>query len=276
VILRFDEPTTDLLADLPGADLDDVAIRRLRQRVLADAARGEVTAAPAAARVSWPRAIPLTLAIVLGGTLSIWPARRLSDGSIPFAANVSAGDGTTARWSRRIAGGIEWIELSDGRFHIEVRAHDRIRRVAVRAPDGRIDDLGTVFNVAISGGHTTRVAVEVGSVMLRLEGTSAATVSAGEVWERRLNEPAEWETSHAEARAPRHVFAEAVHLGTTKARPGDAGLNAGDHRAEDDAYMNVIRLLRQARVAEAQTAAREYLRRFPDGFRRDELRMVSQ
>ncbi len=274
--MAFDEPTTDLLADLPGAEMDDVAVRRLRQRVLADAARGDVTVASSPERASWPRAIPVTLAIVLLGTLSIWPASRLSDGSIPFAANVSAADGTMAHWSRRIADGIEWVELSDGRFHIEIRVHGRERHVAVRAPDGRIDDLGTVFNVAISGGHTTRIAVEEGSVMLRLEGTSAATVSAGEVWERRLDEPPESDTFQAGARALRHVSAETVHLGTTKARRRDTDLNAIDERAEDDAYMNVIRLLRGARVSEAQTAAREYLRRFPGGFRCEEMKIVSQ
>jgi hypothetical protein len=40
---------------------------------------------------------------------------------------------------------------------------------------------------------------------------------------------------------------------------------------EDVAYLEILHLLRDSRSTAAREAAREYLRRFPDGFRREEV-----
>jgi hypothetical protein len=52
----------------------------------------------------------------------------------------------------------------------------------------------------------------------------------------------------------------------------DPGIGASARADEEDAaYLNAIRLLRNGATDEARHAAREYLRRFPDGFRREEM-----
>ena len=49
----------------------------------------------------------------------------------------------------------------------------------------------------------------------------------------------------------------------------------GDGITEDAAYLNLLALLEEGRKAEAVLAARGYLARFPDGFRRAEVRAVA-
>ena len=45
--------------------------------------------------------------------------------------------------------------------------------------------------------------------------------------------------------------------------------------AEDAAYLEVLRLLREGHEAEGRVAARAYLRSFPTGFRRAEMQRVA-
>ena len=48
-------------------------------------------------------------------------------------------------------------------------------------------------------------------------------------------------------------------------------------RAEDDAYLRIVDLAQRGRVEEARAAAKDYLLRFPNGFRRLEvLNMVTR
>ena len=42
-------------------------------------------------------------------------------------------------------------------------------------------------------------------------------------------------------------------------------------KAEDDAYLHIVDLLQRGRTEEARTAAKDYLLRFPNGFRRVEV-----
>jgi outer membrane protein assembly factor BamD (BamD/ComL family) len=50
----------------------------------------------------------------------------------------------------------------------------------------------------------------------------------------------------------------------------------GDRRAEDAAYLRVIALQRCGDAASTKDAAREYLRRYPSGFRRVEVEPMSR
>jgi hypothetical protein len=45
---------------------------------------------------------------------------------------------------------------------------------------------------------------------------------------------------------------------------------------EDGAYLRVLRLLRSGREDEARAAAKDYLRRFPTGFRREEMQQLAK
>jgi hypothetical protein len=52
---------------------------------------------------------------------------------------------------------------------------------------------------------------------------------------------------------------------------GSSGDPTGTLPAEDESYLRIVALLREHRPEEARMAAMEYLRRFPDGFRRAEV-----
>ena len=59
-------------------------------------------------------------------------------------------------------------------------------------------------------------------------------------------------------------------------RPADSASTVrADTAAEDAAYLQVIALLRAGKQDEARAAARSYLERFPNGFRRDEMIRVA-
>jgi hypothetical protein len=280
--MREDRPTTDLLSRLPGVDMDDVAIRRLRQRVL-DAVADERPARTRSTEVGKRLAIAVITATVIAGSLvvgavALWPPRQGVDQRPAFAANVLAEvfteGGTVGRWSRRVSDGTEWIELAEGHFHLRVREHGPGERIAVQVPDGRIEDVGTLFDVVVSKVRTTRVVVEEGSVVLRLEGAPAVTLMAGQVWE-----PPHEAVADDVAPPPGPALHPASDVRATGTGRGhrhrsEESPNAVDQRAEDEAYLNVIRLLHAARRNEARVAARDYLRRFPDGFRREEMRDV--
>jgi hypothetical protein len=271
--MHDDESTTDLLSRLPGMDMDDVAIRRLRQRIL-DAAASEVVPMPAASRRA-RRTLGVSVALVLAvaGAVTLWPSRHPSDQHRSFVADVFTTSGTAARWSRRVSEGTERIELMEGRFHLRIRDHGPETHVVVDVPDGRIEDLGTIFDVVVSEARTTRVVVEEGSVILYLSGAPATLLTTGHLWEsaagmtaarvpmsdRRLND-APPPSSSARTSGPRSKH----HLDS-------APLGRSDLQAEDNAYLNAIRLLRANRRSEARSAARDYLQKFPNGFRREEM-----
>jgi TolA-binding protein len=46
--------------------------------------------------------------------------------------------------------------------------------------------------------------------------------------------------------------------------------------AEDAEYVRIIALLKESRIAEARALSEDYLRRFPDGFRRKEVEGVAR
>lgn len=279
---REQAPTNDLLSLLPGVAMDDVAIRRLRQRVLDDVA-GNVSAParPVLTRKRLGLSVA-AVAILAAGVVVAWPARRARDQARPFVADVLANvftdSGLQARWSRRISDGTEWVALSEGRFHIRVGQHDQRRRVAVEVPDGRIDDVGTTFDVVVGGKRTTRVVVEEGSVVLRLTGEPAIVLNAGQVWEPRPADaaPTNEGPRPSELSTPPSKNARSGSAAKRHAPDAAGGSHATDRQAEDDAYLRVIHLLRAERRAEAREAARDYLRHFPDGFRREEMGSVIQ
>ena len=49
-----------------------------------------------------------------------------------------------------------------------------------------------------------------------------------------------------------------------------------ERAGEDAAYLRVIELLRVGDSVQARDAAREYLQRYPDGFRRQELESLAR
>ena len=50
-------------------------------------------------------------------------------------------------------------------------------------PDGELEDIGTTFTVSAEDGRTTRVAVQEGSVVLRIHGQPPVAIGPGETWD---------------------------------------------------------------------------------------------
>jgi hypothetical protein len=219
------------------------------------------------------------------------------------SAVVHAGD--AAAWSERSSGDHEEVLLEHGSLWIHVDHGSGHRRLVVPLPDGELEDTGTTFTVAAASGHTTRVAVEEGSVVLRLRGEPPVTIGAGDSWTPSVPAPSSDEPpgpSPVTTLVPRGPVPRAVSPVPT-ATPTDASLDfraataaldrgddreaaagfAGflakhprDPRAEDAAYLRVIALERCGHRGAMKAAALEYLDRYPTGFRRAEVESLSR
>ena len=261
------------LRGLSSAELDDVSHRRLRGRVLeaVDAEQtGRVEARAHRARSIARIAALAVAAAVVGvvvffsrpGSKAVAPApaayERLA-ASAETHVEVSAGAG--ARYTRTVSGDVERFDLVDGTLRLRVVRAAGGRRVLVKVPDGEIEDVGTTFEVLVRDGHTERVGVEEGRVVARLAALAPVTVEAGSVWTRSVVAIAVPPlAADASASVPRKA--------NGKARP--------EADREDEAYLEVLRLLREGREGEARSAADAYVRAFPAGFRREEMDRVAR
>jgi len=196
--------------------------------------------------------------------------------------DVVGGEG--ARWTRSSNSGVERIALSEGELRLRIHGKPGGRRVLVSLPDGEIEDDGTIFLVAVTGGHAERVSVEEGRVTIRLANASPIILSSGQSWERSVEphaassapvgpqSPGASASSGASA-LPRDPARAALPSRKATSPPATPPAEAAE---EDAAYLHVIQLVREGRETEARPAAMEYLRRFPDGFRREEMGRVAK
>lgn len=267
------------LLDLPGPELDDVAQRRLRQQILERVDASLTGRAGALASLSSSRALRIVGAVAAAALVLVlagdWQWSRSSEGArapklvasstahdstppVVRAVTVNVADEGGARWSRRMsADDVEHIEVSEGRVRVDVLhvVPGTATRVSIIVPDGKIEDVGTTFHVTVEGAHTRHVTVDEGKVVLRLRGRDPVTIEAGGSWSLAPAPPSSAHTPHVASVATSSDVLVA---------------------AEDAAYMEVLRLLRAQRSDEARTAARDYLRRFPNGFRREEMGVVAR
>jgi TolA-binding protein len=285
---------------------DELRVQRERTRLLAAFDGALVTPRPrwlAGRRLLAPAAV----AVIVTGLLVFWrtpPARQQVDPS----SVVVRGD-RTAVWTRRHEGGRQQVTLERGALWIQVDhppGQPLQDRLVVLLPDGELEDAGTTFTVSAENGHTTRVAVQEGRVMLRIRGRPPVAIGPGEAWFPE-EEP---RPAPAAPAAPVTPAAPLVPPARTAARPpssaaarpdpaGDfraamAMLDAGenlaaagaftrflarhphDRRAEDAAYLRVIALQRSGASDDMARAAQDYLQRYPTGFRRTEVKRLSR
>jgi FecR protein/Putative zinc-finger len=166
--LRAAEPATD-----------ELHVRRERTRLLAafDAQLVRTSRRPVAL-------LGLAVALALVVLVALWPKRApVTMSAAPAKADpvlVRAGD--SARWWRQSRSERERIVLESGELSIQIDHAGSPRGLLVVLPDGELEDIGTTFSVRAEAGHTTRVSVREGSVILRLRGEPALTLSAGQVW----------------------------------------------------------------------------------------------
>jgi FecR protein len=289
---------------------DDLHVRRERTRLLA-AFDHQLLVPERSSRPRRRLVWPLAAALLAVAVAAFWRAHPVQPGAPPASRAVVRADDSTA-WSERFEGDREDVLLEHGALWIHVDHAARHRRLRVVLPDGDLEDTGTTFSVAAEDGHTTRVAVEEGSVVLRLSGEPAVTVGSGETWAPRAPAPSPCATSPSASEPPPTASAVAplpsgsaprtpTRAPTTPQRDGAldfraamSALDRGDNheaaagfatfvdehprdpRAEDAAYLRVIALERCGDRNGMRAAALEYLNRYPTGFRRAEVMNLSR
>jgi hypothetical protein len=219
-------------------------------------------------------------------------------------------DAEHARWSRVDDGAMTTVRLEDGdaRFHVEHAGP--ARRLVVLVPDGELEDVGTTFFVRVRDGHTLEVRVDEGRVAFRHGSDPSVLLTAGQRWTAHdpvaVGSPPPIKAPEMPVDVPRPTASSPARTPTSVSRHpaeppierelrdavaaldgGDPGRAAAklreiiarypdDARAEDAAYLLVIALQRASDGEGARAAARDYLRRFPDGFRRAAIEPIAR
>lgn len=257
--------------------VDELAVRRLRQRTLERADAELAGRARRSGLRSWRvRALlacvaVIAIGVVVGPSVESW---RKSAKTTVDAVAVGR-----ASWTHEREGQVERIELSDGALQLRVRRAPGGRRVVVTVPDGEIEDRGTTFHVVVEHARTIQIGVDEGAVTVRLRDEPPFTLLSGATWERSqqvipAHAPASFDTPKTNPQTPAIV--------PRKRRREPAPLEPKvespppDAAAQDASYVRAIELLRQGRNDDARAAARDYLRLFPDGFRRKEMGQIAQ
>jgi len=290
-------------------DADKLHVRRERTRLLR--AFDGVLVAPEGHHPRQRRLWLAAAAALFLGLLVLW---RIGGHAAPPGQASSAlvrADGA-AVWSRRMDGTRERVVLERGALWVRVDHSAGESRLVVVLPDGELEDIGTTFAVSAEDGHTTRVSVQEGHVVLRLHGRSPVTLGPGDTWIPDVPAPvacvgagpppapvsrAQPAPVVASARPPRSSAPLASALAPDSLadfRAAMGALDVGDNheaavrfasflekhpqdpRAEDAAYSRVIALQRSGDTRGMKEAAEEYLRRFPAGFRRAEMDRLSR
>jgi len=268
-----------LRADVADAaeSLDDLALRRLRTKVLRDADAQLRGAAEKSGKARRSRSKLLLLGLAASAAAALVgivvllsagtqvPARKPSDAPVRRAqAEPSAG----AVWTRSATAGFDRMVLLDGTLHVRV---DRARGdapVRVVTPDAVVDDVGTVFTVEVVGGRTRGVRVEEGRVSIAFDDGRRVELASGQQWNAPpaaddvVANPVV-ERISADARGVRRVLPSAPAPRQEVALPRSAD--------EDADYLVVVAAERAGRSDETRRAAQQYLARHPDGFRRPEV-----
>ena len=268
------------LARLP-VEPDDISLRRLRERTL-EGADGWLRRHRREDRkrvVFWATAGIALLSIfaVLGVR---WSSKEGASHS--RAVVIAVGN---ARWSRREESAVDSVELTDGELKLVVHHKPGDPRLSVRVPDGDVEDLGTTFDIVVRHGRTEKISVEEGRVVFHRRGRDAVFLNAGAEWVSEMAiapeiaVPPQSDLRGPDPGADSGASPSAVRSHKTRpARPAtSAGVAATPTRSEEDAaYLRVVALLKEGRSVEARAAARDYLDRFPNGFRRSEVRAVAE
>jgi hypothetical protein len=303
------EGVADALRASPETDAggDMLHVRRERTRLLAAFDRALVTPehrSSARRRLLFSGAVALVVCVLV-----LW---RVRPGAQPLHPAAIVHADRSAVWAQRRSGNREEIGLDRGALWIRVDHSSGEERLLVVLPDGELEDTGTTFTVSAEDGHTTRVAVEEGHVVLRIRGQTSVAIGPGDTWVRDAQPVASTCASAAPPLdpAPSGRFApparstlplsSAPLASATASEPSDdfraamAALDVGDnHRAaaafadflerhprdprtEDAAYLRVIALQRCGDNGGMKEAAVEYLRRYPAGFRHADVENLSR
>lgn len=287
------------------AGADELRVRRERTRLLAAFDRALVSSErqPGRHRWLWPAAT----AAVIAGVFVFWHARAVVH-PVP-ASNVVVHADSTAVWSRHTQSHRERIVLEHGALFVRVDHSVSTDQLVIELPDGELEDTGTIFSVSAEDGHTARVAVQEGSVVLRIRDKVPVALGAGETWtadetpgppamkapvpkldggrdervQRRRSSAARPSTRPDDRRDPAVDFYAAMAAfdrgDCRQAAAGFAGFmvaHPDDSRAEDAAYLRIMSLHKCGDEGGMKAAALIYLQHYPTGFRHVEVERLAR
>ncbi len=255
------------------ATRDDLALRRLRRETLEHADR-VASGRPPRRPPKW--LVPI-IAIVAGLSATVWwPRAQPANTARPEAYLTVSTPGGTARWHRRQSEGRDVITLNEGTLRLLVRRRVEDPRVFVNVPDGIIEDVGTAFRVTVRNGRTVELAVEEGEIIFHRSGLSEVRVAAGHSFGPVDAVPS---TTAQPIASLNVVPITGPHgsLANVAVAATSAPVSASVTPAEEDlSYLRVLGLLRDGKRVEARLAAKDYLDRFPNGFRRREVEQIAK
>lgn len=304
-----DEPLRELARALPDDAPTELELRRLRARVLRDAATGVTP--PVASRQLRKASASLVLVATLAA--GAWALFARHAPPLPAEASlVSAPPATTppqetpsaqaaealagavvptdaARWSQSRAQGVERVVLEDGVVRLHVRPQVAGERFVVIVPDGELEVRGTTFEVSVRQRATTRVHVDEGVVEVRLRGRDTRRLEAGQTWSpealavtpppARPARPST--TASALATDGGSEYATAIAL-LRDGRNDEAAAafhalvvsQPGGAHAEDASFLEAVALARAGRGDAAALAAEHHLAAFPASFHQKEAAIL--
>ncbi len=255
------------LGALRTSSSDAAALARAREVVLTTALVPKRT-------IAWPRlAVAALIAVLATGSLLAFKA------SVPAAATrIQAIDEGEARWTIDSRDDSENITLTEGTLQLSITRPTNGKQVIVHVPDGTIEDIGTVFHVMVSNGATQEVRVDQGAVRLTLKHFGLVELRAGEHWSRSEQRSSVGSSMAAPPTEPAPVVvpaADPVTPKTIRRTPGPAPkIEADDSEGEDAAYLSVMRSVREGSLDETAAAAKNYLEKYPSGFRAREVQRL--
>jgi hypothetical protein len=263
-----------------AVDADELHARRERLRLLA--AYDRTLVAPERRQGVWRRwlAVPAVAAMVIAG-LVFWRMQPVAPRV--HASNAVVHADSSAVWSRRTDGDREQVVLERGVLFIRV-AHPTSAKTQffVVLPDGELEDIGTTFTVSAQAGHTTRVSVEEGSVVLRIRGRSPVAIGAGDTWIPEVRQSAQACPPAAApaaavptAREPSSSVVRAARGGETSAREKRAfpvraassrraiARTATEQPDPASDFRSAVAVLERGNAAEAATAFARFSATYP-------------
>ena len=172
----------DALRTLPTPHVDERTLRQRRQALLERAHQSRQKQAPEGR----PRARRYALvgvvgaACVAGLTLSVVSFSPHSEPVVDEGPRVELEADEGAIYRRKQVSSATIVELEQGRVTLRVHRVSQAQRVLVQTPDGEVEDVGTVFAVAVQAQKTRLVQVYEGRVAVRLKDHTPFVLQAGE------------------------------------------------------------------------------------------------
>jgi hypothetical protein len=309
--MASDERLRALALALPVDEPKELALHRLRARVLRDAATG-IAPSPH----TFGRRVAALIAFVIASAFVVTLAVRRSGPQRPALGTVPTGSGVAvgapeppaaasepfaatvageadARWLQAREQRRERVDLEEGTVHVHVRPQDADERFLVVMPDGEIEVRGTTFDVTVQRGKTILVHVQSGVVELRLRARAVVRLADGDAW------PLPSAVSSLSPRAPALASVQPAPPAPLSSDNGVSSYSAAvqqlregryeeaaaafhafvakwpqSSQAEDASFLEAVALARAGRPDAAGLAAERHITSFPLSFHRKEAAIL--